>query len=63
MPRESLTVHPGTNTFTREVVVKDPHLWWTWDLGAQNLYKLSATISPQAVRAQTYAQRCSDSND
>ena len=48
IPRESLSVHPGTNAFTREVVVKDPHLWWTWDLGAQNLYKLTATISPAA---------------
>ena len=48
MPRQSLSVHPGTNTFTREVVVKDPHLWWTWDLGAQNLYKFTTTISPAA---------------
>src|ERR1017187_2265925 len=46
---ESLSVHPGTNTFTQEVVVKDPHLWWTWDLGAQNLYKLTATSSPAAA--------------
>jgi beta-mannosidase len=48
LPRQSINVHPGANTFTREVVVKDPHLWWTWDLGAQNLYKLTATISPAA---------------
>ena len=48
LPRQSMNVHPGANTFTREVIVKDPHLWWTWDLGAQNLYKLTATISPAA---------------
>ncbi len=48
LPREEMNLHPGANTFTRDVVVKDPHLWWTWDLGAQNLYKLTATISPAA---------------
>ena len=41
-----MSVHPGENTFTREVQLKDAHLWWTWDLGAQNLYQLTATISP-----------------
>ena len=48
LSKQSLSVHPGANTFTREVVVKDPHLWWTWDLGAQDLYKLTATISAAA---------------
>jgi beta-mannosidase len=43
---QSLRVHPGENTFAREVVVHDPHLWWTWDLGAQHLYQLTATLSP-----------------
>ena len=47
-PRQSLSVHAGANTFSTVVVVKDPHLWWTWDLGPQNLYKLTATISPAA---------------
>ena len=45
LPRQTLNAHPGENTFTREVHLKDAHLWWTWDLGAQNLYKLTATIS------------------
>lgn len=48
LPRQSISFHPGANTFAREVVVKDPHLWWTWDLGPQNLYKLTATISTAA---------------
>jgi len=46
LPKQALSVHSGANPFTREVFVKDAHLWWTWDLGAQDLYKLIATISP-----------------
>jgi hypothetical protein len=45
LPRQSLSVHPGESTFSADLVVKNPQLWWTWDLGAQNLYKLTATIS------------------
>jgi beta-mannosidase len=45
LPRQSLTAHPGEYAFTREVRLKDAHLWWTWDLGAQSLYKLTASIS------------------
>jgi beta-mannosidase len=52
LSKQSLSVHPGANTFSREVVVKDAHLWWTWDLGAQDLYKLTATISPAAGRGE-----------
>jgi beta-mannosidase len=56
LPRENLNAHPGDNTFTREVQLNDAHLWWTWDLGAQNLYKLTATISlPAGQHADTHA--------
>ena len=48
LPRESLTFHPGENPFRREVRLKDAHLWWTWDLGAQDLYRAMATISAAA---------------
>ena len=40
-----LKVHPGDNSFIEEMVVKDPKLWWTWDTGEQNLYKMTAAIS------------------
>jgi len=46
LPSETMTLHPGENTFRQKVVVKDAHLWWTWDLGKQNLYRLVAAISP-----------------
>ena len=45
LPREKLICHPGANTFTREFQLPAAHLWWTWDLGAQDLYKLTAAIS------------------
>ncbi|MFH1008342.1 MAG: sugar-binding domain-containing protein [Candidatus Latescibacterota bacterium] len=45
LPKQRLTIHPGENAFYAEVVVKKPMLWWTWDMGAQNLYVLTATIS------------------
>ncbi|MFI3290117.1 MAG: sugar-binding domain-containing protein [Rikenellaceae bacterium] len=38
----SCDVAPGKHTFTKDIDVKDPQLWWPWDLGKPNLYK--ATI-------------------
>ncbi len=56
LPRQSLSAHPGENTFTREVCLKDAHLWWTWDLGAQNLYKLTASIAlPVGLHADAHS--------
>ncbi len=48
LPVRALTLHPGGNHFSLETNVKNPHLWWSWDLGKPNLYKLTAAISPQA---------------
>jgi beta-mannosidase len=45
LPRQSLIVHPGESSFRAEADVKGARLWWTWDSGAQNLYKLTATLS------------------
>ncbi len=48
VPTISLSVKPGDNPFTQEIVVRNPHLWWTWDLGAQDLYNATAKLSPAA---------------
>ncbi len=48
LPVQTLTLHPGENHFSLNTNVKNPHLWWSWDLGKPNLYKLTAAISPQA---------------
>jgi beta-mannosidase len=45
LPQDHVSAHPGETHFRREVQLKDAHLWWTWDLGAQDLYKLTAAIS------------------
>ena len=42
---QTLSIRPGENRFRLDAVLKDAHLWWTWDLGQPNLYKLTATLS------------------
>jgi len=46
LPRQNLNLHPGENTFRFEADVKNPRLWWTWDLGEPHLYKLTGALSP-----------------
>lgn len=46
LPSRTLTLHPGENHFSLEATVKQPHLWWSWDMGKPNLYRLTASISP-----------------
>ena len=52
LPSQSLDIQPGENKISTQVTVKNPQLWWTWDMGPQNLYKLTASIS-QASDRQT----------
>jgi len=42
---ETATLEPGNNELSRQVVIPDPRLWWTWDLGEQNLYSLEVDIA------------------
>jgi len=51
LPRQSLNLHPGSNEFSFETTVKDAKLWWTWDMGSPNLYKLVTTLSEGAGQA------------
>lgn len=44
LPLQTLTLHPGENAISPQANVKDARLWWTWDLGDQSLYKLSASL-------------------
>jgi beta-mannosidase len=48
VPPITLSVKPGDNTFEQEAVVQKAQLWWTWDLGAQNLYHATARLSAAA---------------
>jgi beta-mannosidase len=45
---KTLSLQPGDNRFTQEAVVRNPQLWWTWDLGKQNLYRLEAKLGEGA---------------
>src|SRR5262249_45788424 len=35
LSEQRLTLHPGDNSVALEATVKNPKLWWTWDLGVQ----------------------------
>ena len=43
---------PGKTPFSTKVRVEKARLWWTWDTGAQNMYRLTARIAPVAGAAQ-----------
>ena len=38
-------VEPGSNIYNIPVKVKDPKLWWPWDMGVQNLYSADVSIN------------------
>ena len=48
LPERELTLRPGENHITQETTVKDAKLWWTWDTGEPNLYKLTGSFSSAA---------------
>ncbi len=41
---EFLSLKPGSNSFSSIIEFQDPQLWWTWDLGLPNLYKLKIEL-------------------
>ena len=47
LPEQALGLHPGQNSFVFETNIKNPHLWWTWDLGEPNLYTLTGDIAQE----------------
>jgi beta-mannosidase len=42
--QEVVTLQPGHNLVQLEYEVPEPRLWWTWDLGEQNLYALQVDL-------------------
>ena len=45
LPKQAVSLHAGKNQFSFTATIKDPKLWWTWDSGAPNLYKLVARLT------------------
>jgi beta-mannosidase len=61
LPRQELTLHSGANEFHLEATVRNPKLWWTWDQGTPNLYRLAAKLTapgqPEDAREVTLGIR------
>jgi beta-mannosidase len=38
------TATPGVSHARTEIVVRNPHLWWSWDYGKPNLYQIDAHL-------------------
>jgi beta-mannosidase len=49
LPAHALEVVPGESSFELEATVAHARLWWTWDTGAQDLYKATATIAARGA--------------
>ncbi len=47
----ALAVAPGVQTITHTLRVPEPRLWWPWDHGDPNLYRLEATLEDGDGRA------------
>ena len=51
IPSRAFSVAESSNDGTQvdfNIEVKDPHLWWTWDLGPQNLYRAEVVLLDQS---------------
>ena len=47
IPPLTITAAPGSTKANAEVHVAHAQLWWSWDKGPQNLYKLDAAIAAE----------------
>lgn len=50
------TVAKGNNTVYVEIPVKDAKLWWPWDMGDQNLYKLTINVEGDGAGQDTHTE-------
>ncbi len=53
LPALSWSATPGDSSAHYEVVLRDARLWWSWDHGAQPLYRLAATLEGAAEKKRT----------
>lgn len=56
--RLPMTLPPGVHELDAALTIPEPRLWWPWDQGAPNLYRLTARLldTDDAVTAET--QEC-----
>lgn len=48
-PPRKVWLHPGVNKLNLVESVAEPHLWWTWDQGEPNLYRVEVTVRAEGV--------------
>ena len=53
--RFACNVPPGKHKFTKDIEVKNPQLWWTWDMGKPNLYKATVVLNEAKKNHDTKA--------
>jgi beta-mannosidase len=44
-----IRLKPGLNTIKTQLKIKNPKLWWTWDLGKQTLYEAKVAVEVKNV--------------
>ncbi|TXE07104.1 beta-galactosidase [Seonamhaeicola algicola] len=37
-------INPGKHKIKQDILIKDPKLWWPWDMGKPNLYKVRVSL-------------------
>ncbi len=45
--QSSFVVRPGVNVFNATVKIKNPRLWWPWEMGAQDLYSIKIQLADE----------------
>ena len=54
---QPITLAPGVHTLERTLTIPDPHLWWSWDHGSPDLYRLDAHLLDGDGQAISAAHR------
>lgn len=55
-----ITVPPGGKTFEQSIIVKNPELWQSWDLGNPNLYNLELKMTDTSDPNRVFDSRSSE---
>jgi Glycosyl hydrolases family 2/Putative glutamine amidotransferase/Glycosyl hydrolases family 2, TIM barrel domain len=50
LPQQTVVTQPGETKVSVQVKAANPHLWWFWDMGRQDLYCLTADLSIDTQR-------------
>ncbi len=54
---KNLKLNPGKNDFTVAMTIEEPKLWYSWDLGEQNIYKLIVSFQSEILHEANFGIR------